>query len=41
MPTDDAMIVERFSGAKVKLVKASYENLKITTPEEDRERDDG
>ncbi len=34
MPTDDAMIVERFSGAKVKLVEASYKNLKITTQED-------
>ncbi|HHY13669.1 MAG TPA: 2-C-methyl-D-erythritol 4-phosphate cytidylyltransferase [Thermoanaerobacterales bacterium] len=29
--TDDASLVERFGG-KVKLVKGSYENIKITTP---------
>ena len=32
--TDDAMVVERFTGHKVKLVKGSYENIKITTPED-------
>ena len=32
--TDDAMTVERFSGCKVKLVQGSYENIKITTPED-------
>ena len=33
-PTDDAMVVEQMTGRKVKLVEASYENLKITTPED-------
>lgn len=32
--TDDAMVVEHMTGEKVKLVKASYENIKITTPED-------
>lgn len=32
--TDDAMVVERHAGHPVKLVKGSYENLKITTPED-------
>lgn len=32
--TDDAMIVEQESGVKVALVRGSYENLKITTPED-------
>lgn len=32
--TDDAMVVETMKGQKVKLVKGSYENLKITTPED-------
>lgn len=32
--TDDAMIVERFTDVKVKLVEGSYENIKITTPED-------
>lgn len=34
--TDDAMVVETMLGAPVKLVKASYENIKITTPEDIR-----
>lgn len=34
--TDDAMTVERFTGCKVKLVEGSYENIKITTPEDIR-----
>lgn len=34
--TDDAMVVETILGKKVKLVKASYENIKITTPEDMR-----
>lgn len=34
MVTDDAMVVEHFSGHKVRLVKGSYENIKITTPED-------
>jgi len=32
--TDDAMVVENFTGHKVKLVQGSYENIKITTPED-------
>lgn len=32
--TDDAMVLEAMSGKKVKLVEGSYENLKITTPED-------
>lgn len=32
--TDDASVVELFTDKKVKLVVASYENIKITTPED-------
>lgn len=32
--TDDAMVVEQMNGNKVKLVLGSYENIKITTPED-------
>lgn len=32
--TDDAMIVEQQTGCRVKLVEGSYENIKITTPED-------
>ena len=32
--TDDAMVVEYFTGCKVKLVEASYRNIKVTTPED-------
>lgn len=32
--TDDAMVVETMLHQKVKLVKASYENMKLTTPED-------
>ncbi len=32
--TDDAMVVETLLGYPVKLVKGSYENIKITTPED-------
>jgi len=32
--TDDAMVVETMMGRKVKLVPASYQNIKITTPED-------
>lgn len=32
--TDDAMMVERLSDKKVKLVEATYNNIKITTPED-------
>ena len=34
VPTDDAQLVERYSDVRVKLVKTSYTNLKITTPED-------
>ena len=32
--TDDAMVVETFTGVGVKLIEGSYENIKITTPED-------
>lgn len=32
--TDDAMVVESLTGYRVKLVEGSYENMKITTPED-------
>ncbi len=32
--TDDAMVVEHFGKVPVKLVEGSYENIKITTPED-------
>ncbi len=32
--TDDAGVVELFENQKVKLVRGSYENIKITTPED-------
>lgn len=32
--TDDAMVVEQVSGYPVKLIEGSYENIKITTPED-------
>ena len=32
--TDDAMLVERYMGLPIKLVKGSYHNIKITTPED-------
>lgn len=32
--TDDAMVVELLLGSRVKLVEGSYENIKITTPED-------
>lgn len=34
MVTDDASVVELFTEQKVKLVEGSYENIKITTPED-------
>lgn len=36
MVTDDAGVVELFTAHKVKLVEGSYENIKITTPEDIR-----
>lgn len=32
--TDDAMVMERFGNMKIKLVEGTYENIKITTPED-------
>ena len=32
--TDDAMVVELLGDVKVKMVEGSYENIKITTPED-------
>lgn len=32
--TDDAMVLEKYCGKKIKLVEASYSNIKITTPED-------
>lgn len=32
--TDDAMVVEQMLGGQVKLVEGSYQNIKITTPED-------
>ena len=32
--TDDAMVVETFTDTPVKLVQGSYENIKITTPDD-------
>ena len=32
--TDDSMLVEKYGDCKVKMVEGSYENLKITTPED-------
>ena len=32
--TDDAMVVERMTECKVKLIEGSYQNIKITTPED-------
>ncbi len=36
MVTDDASVLELFSDCRVKLVQGSYENIKITTPEDIR-----
>lgn len=32
--TDDAMVVEKLLGRKVKMIPGAYENIKITTPED-------
>ena len=32
--TDDAMVVERFTDAKVYMCEGSYFNIKVTTPED-------
>lgn len=34
--TDDAMVAETFSDTRVRLVEGSYQNIKITTPEDIR-----
>lgn len=32
--TDDAMVLERITGQRVKVIEGSYQNIKITTPED-------
>ncbi len=32
--TDDCMLVEKYGGCKIKITEGSYENIKITTPED-------
>ena len=32
--TDDAMLVEKYTGHKVKIIEGDYQNIKITTPED-------
>lgn len=32
--TDDAMVVERFTQTEVKVVEGSYQNIKVTTPDD-------
>ena len=32
--TDDTMLVEKYCGKKVKVIEGSYQNIKITTPED-------
>ena len=32
--TDDTMLVEQYCGVRTKMIKGSYQNLKITTPED-------
>ena len=32
--TDDAMVVQRYGNAKVRMLEGSYENIKVTTPED-------
>lgn len=32
--TDDAMVVEAFTGQRVKVIPGSYQNIKVTTPED-------
>ena len=32
--TDDAMVLEKVTGRKVRLIEGSYRNIKITTPED-------
>ena len=32
--TDDAMVVEKFTDIKVRLIEGDYKNIKVTTPED-------
>lgn len=32
--TDDAMVMEKYGNRKIKLIEGSYENIKVTTPED-------
>lgn len=32
--TDDAMVMEKYGKRKIKLIEGSYENMKVTTPED-------
>lgn len=32
--TDDAMVVEKMTGHRVRLIRGSYQNIKVTTPED-------
>jgi len=32
--TDDAMVLEKYSGQPIRLIRGSYSNLKVTTPED-------
>ena len=32
--TDDAMVVENRGGYRVRMIEGSYENIKVTTPED-------
>ena len=32
--TDDAMVIEKYTDAKIKVIETSYENIKVTTPED-------
>ena len=32
--TDDSMVVEQMTDVKVKLISGSYDNIKVTTPED-------
>lgn len=32
--TDDAMVIQRYGGAKVLMLQGDYENIKVTTPED-------
>ena len=32
--TDDAMVIEKYTDTKIKVIETSYENIKVTTPED-------